>query len=90
LHDRDLFSFESYDDRWLKGIDLPREVKRALWSAKVTECELPAGSKGVKACLDRQGGTIIKRPFSDLDEHVTSCGSKHEMVYLNSESGTKK
>ena len=89
LHDLDLFSFESYDDRWLKGTNLPREAKQALWSAKVKECQLPSGSKNIKACLDRQAGTITDDPFRKLGGQLVSCAPKQEMVYLNSESETK-
>jgi len=91
LHDTDLLSFESFDDRWLKEVTLASEVKLALWSAKVKECQLPAGSKNVKACLDRQTGTIASQ-FSDLPPgaQLVSCGPKQELIYLNSDSGTKK
>jgi hypothetical protein len=81
LHERDLFSFESYDPRWLKGVSLGEEVKRALWNAKVKECQLPPGSKNVRACLDRATGTIDADPR--WADYLTSCGPKREMIYLS-------
>jgi hypothetical protein len=82
LHERDLFSFESYDPRWLKGISLGEEVKRALWNARVKECQLPPESKNVRACLDRTTGTIDTDP--KWAKYMESCGSAREMIYLNS------
>ena len=82
LHERDLFSFESYDPRWLKGISLGEEVKRALWSARVKECQLPRESKNVRACLDRATGMIDARSKVGALS-LTSCGPKREMIYLS-------
>jgi hypothetical protein len=80
IHGHELFDFESYDDRWLAGTNLPLEVKHALWSAKVAECRLPDGSRDVKACLDRERGIITGLYFPDSGG---VCPTKQELVYLN-------
>lgn len=87
VHERDLFSFDSYDPRWMSTISLPLEAKRALWSAKVAECRLQPGVKGVKACLDRATGEIDNGPWV---KYATSCGPKQEMIYLNRGSDETK
>jgi hypothetical protein len=84
-----LFSLETYDDKWLTGTSLPAEVKRALWSAKVGECRLPAGSKDVTACLDRERGTVTGNWFADFGGTLVSCAPKQEMIYLNSKAEQK-
>jgi hypothetical protein len=76
-----IFGLDSYDPRWMSDIGLPQEVKRALWNAKVAECRLQAGAKGVKACLDRATGEIDDGPWV---KYATSCGPKREILYLNS------
>jgi hypothetical protein len=88
IHDHDLFSLDSYDAKWLTGTNLPQEVKHALWSAKVAECRLPAGSKNVKACLDRERGFVTDDKFADLGSLI-ACDPKQEMVYLNSKTEGK-
>lgn len=89
LHGHDLFSLESYDDRWMTGANLTQQVKHALWSAKVAECRLPAGSKNVKACLDRDRGTVTGDQFADLGGKLVTCSPKEEMVYLSRKTEDK-
>lgn len=86
LHDTDLYDFGAYDNRWMNGIQLPQEVKHALWSAKVAECHLPSGSSRVRACLDRGTGTVDTDPWT---KYMTDCGPKKEMIYLSAEKEAK-
>lgn len=87
----DLFSFDSYDPKWMSDIALPQEVKRGLWNAKVAECRLHPGAKDVKACLDRATGAVDIGPDPEKwAQYLTSCGPKMEMIYLKSETEQKK
>jgi hypothetical protein len=88
VYKSDLFNLESYDERWMKDINLLKEVKRALWSARTAECRLPPESKKVKACLDRATGTVDVNP--KWAQYLTGCGRSAEMIYLSSETKVKK
>lgn len=79
-HGTELFNFDSYDNRWMKDLQLPNLVKRSLWSAKIAECRLDPGSSGIRACLDRATGTVDSGPWM---RYASNCSPKQEMVHLS-------